>query len=154
MSETQKPRRTTSTLANLLTADFHFYGLTKHPLIQRILALIHQDKQEQQRRFKTAIAIAFAAGIIVDHSWFGTQVTSLHDTLASWRTSYERDYKNHHDLTPVTAAKARAIAGQLDRQRDITQTLKDCERRSRSLTIKPAASIQSVHRDTPTDLPS
>jgi len=134
------------TLEDHLIAEFKFYGLITHPLVRQIKNILQQDRKTRTARARTAIAIVFTMGILAAHTWYGIQVSAIHELLAEWRQLHERDYKRHHDLKPVTAAVARSIVGRLERERELKKSQEDSR--------PPHTSLSIDHQPTTISLPT
>lgn len=60
--------------------------------------------------FTAAFIATFGAGVLLGNARHEARFEAIESRLRTWHESYERDYKLHHSLKPVTKAAAQVSA--------------------------------------------
>ena len=100
------------TLTDRIAAELRFVGLHDYPVAKRIAQIVREANRPWWRLYTVSVVVAFAVGVILDHTWQGVKLTAINETLAQWREEYVAEHKKHHSeaLKPTTKAAAQVSA--------------------------------------------
>ena len=102
------------TLRHKLREVFLDHELQNFPIAHAIDAVMARTASLTKQYILLAACSGFLAGFGLCMLWYGANVSSIHDTLAVWRAQYEQDYRNHHNMKPVTKAAAQVAVQKIE----------------------------------------
>lgn len=107
------------TLRRKLREVFLDHNLSNFPIAHAIDDVMARTTSLTRSYIILAACSGFLLGFGLCMAWYGSQVGAIQDTLAVWRAQYVQDYRNHHNMKPVTKAAAQVIVQKLeDARRD------------------------------------
>ena len=107
------------TLRRKLREVFLDHGLINFPIAHAIDDVMARTASLTRQYITIAACSGFLLGFGLCLLWYGTNVSSIQDTLTVWRAQYEQDYKNHHNMKPVTKAAAQVTVQKLEDARRV-----------------------------------
>ena len=108
-------------LRHELREVFLDHNLSNFPIAHAIDDVMARTASLTKQYIIMAACSGFLLGFGLCLLWYGAQVSAVHDTLAVWRSQYEQDYRNHHNMKPVSKAAAQVIVQQIEDKRRETQ---------------------------------
>ena len=107
------------TLRRKLREVFLDHGLSNFPIARAIDDVLAHTASLTKQYIILAACSGFLLGFGACLAWYGVQVSAIQDTLAVWRAQYVQDYRNHHNMKPITKAAAQvAVQKAEDARRD------------------------------------
>ena len=102
------------TLRRKLREVFLDHNLSNFPIAHAIDDVMARTTSLTRSYIILAACSGFLVGFGLCLLWYGAQVSAIHDTLAAWRAQYEQDYKNHHNMKPLTKAAAQVVVQKIE----------------------------------------